>query len=112
MSREDILFLTGLVAIPIWTFVALPLSYGDAATVTVIQIFVKILSTLSALCGGVGTYLMFKYSVSLIQLTPNLNPKLIQQVNAENAKRERGQKIGLGFLIGGVILGVISTWLS
>jgi hypothetical protein len=29
MSSDDITFLTGLVAIPTWTFVALPLSYGD-----------------------------------------------------------------------------------
>jgi hypothetical protein len=107
MSREDILFLTGLVAIPIWTFVALPLSYGDVPMVTT----PKILATLAALCGGIGAWLLYKYSVSLTQFTGYVNDRLIEQVRAQNAKRLRGQRIGLGFLIVGAILGVISAWL-
>jgi hypothetical protein len=109
MSREDILLLTGLVAIPIWTFVALPLSYGDVPR----EIFMpRILMTLSALCGGVGTALMYKYSVTLTQLTPYTNPELTAQVNAQNAKMLTGQRIGLGFLIVSIILALISAWLS
>jgi hypothetical protein len=42
MSREDVFFLTGLAAVPLWTFIALPLSYDGAPMVTIIQTVVSL----------------------------------------------------------------------
>jgi uncharacterized membrane protein YdjX (TVP38/TMEM64 family) len=59
MSREDLPFLTGLVAIPIWTFVALPLSYGDVPMGTMVE-FVYFVS--GVLIGGVIIFFFYRRS--------------------------------------------------
>jgi hypothetical protein len=73
------------------------------------QIISKVLATLSALSAASGTYLMWKYSLSLGQFSAYWNAKLIDEVKAQNAKRLKYQKIALALLIAGIALACASA---
>lgn len=51
-----------------------------------------------------GTYLMYKYSVTLGQFTPYWSNELIAEVKSQNAKRLKYQRIALALLIASIIL--------
>jgi hypothetical protein len=71
----------------------------------------KILVLLSALSSAVGTYLMYRYSVTLAQFSAYMSPKLVEEVKAANAKRLKGQRIGLALLIAGIVLACVSAFI-
>jgi hypothetical protein len=73
------------------------------------QIVSKVLAALSGLSGASGTYLMYKYTVTLAQFSAYWNAKLIAEVNAENVKRLKYQRIAFALLIASIFLACASA---
>ena len=72
----------------------------------------KILAVLSMISGILGTWLLYKGSVSLGQFSAYWNDKLIAEVKAQNSKRLKIQRTGLGFLIASIVLAGASALLG
>ncbi len=72
----------------------------------------KILAVLSMISGILGTWLLYKGSVSLGQFDGYWNDKLIAELTARNNKRLKIQRTGLGFLIASIVLAGASALLG
>ncbi len=72
----------------------------------------KILAALSMLTGILGTWLLYKSSVSTAQFGAYWNDKLIAEVKAANSKRLRIQRIGFFLLIASILLAGASVLLG
>jgi hypothetical protein len=72
----------------------------------------KILAVLSMISGILGTWLLYKGSVSLGQFGAYWNDKLIAELKAQNNKRLKIQRTGLGFLIASIVLAGASALLG
>jgi hypothetical protein len=72
----------------------------------------KILAVLSMISGILGTWLLYKGSVSLGQFGAYWNDKLIAELKAQNSERLKIQRTGLGFLIASIVLAGASALLG
>jgi hypothetical protein len=76
------------------------------------QISSLVLAILSALLSISATYLMFQQGMTLAQFMGYASPKLIAEVEAQNAKRLRVQKISLALLLAASVLACASALVS
>jgi hypothetical protein len=72
----------------------------------------KILAILSMISGILGTWLLYKGSLSSGQFGAYWNDKLIEEVKAQNSERLKIQRTGLGFLIASIVLAGASALLG